>query len=140
MDLYLCMEEFGHFFILIFLKATHINLLPQWHANDLLIHIRATFNLVARISDHEILIIILFFLFFGFNLMQLPTLLICRTINALVLSKMFELLCCGCHIFLSFPPFLLFFPSLEVSYSSFCSDPLDSTLFIPMFSRYCVCT
>lgn len=52
-----------------------------------------------------------------------------------------SLYCCVvAGIFLSFTPFRFFFPSLEASYCSFCFNPLDCTLFRPMFSRYYACT
>ena len=48
--------------------------------------------------------------------------------------------CVVVAVFLSFPPFFFFFPSLEAYCCSFFFNPLYCTLFRPMFSRYYACT
>ena len=130
------MEDFGHFFIFLLLKITQIHLLLYWRTDDLLIHAQAAFNLVARISGHEILLLFLQVCL----LMQLLALLLCMGINFVMVARVFALVCYGFPFFSSFPPFFFFFPSLEASCCSFCFNPLDYALFKPMFSKYCACT
>jgi hypothetical protein len=43
-------------------------------------------------------------------------------------------------VFLFFPSFHFFFPSLEASWFSFYLEPLGYPFLWPMFSRYCACT
>lgn len=108
--MYLYIEEFGHFLLFLLLKDTQIHPLLHWCIEKLLIHVRASFHLVAWISDHEIVLLSIFVFVLRFDLwMQLLTLLymaINVTMVAVVVG-IFSLVCCG-----SYPFFISPFPCL----------------------------
>jgi len=72
--------------------------------------------------------------------MQLPTLLLCMVNNVIVVVVVIGIFSLMCYHFspFIFPPFHLF--SLQVSWCSFCFNPLNFPFFGHMFSKSCACT
>lgn len=114
------------------------------HIENIHIHIWVAFNLITRICGHEIPLFSIFLFLLQFELwMQIPTLLLCMTINVTMVAVVygiFAMVCCGWCIIFFFPPFHLFFPSLEASWCSFSFDPLNFLFFQFVFSKYCAYT
>jgi len=102
LDLYIYVEEFSLFILFLLLKTTQNQIILYWYINDHVIQVWVTFNLVARMSDHEILLLITFLSILWVKLwMELRAILLSITINVIVLAVIvgiFVLVCCGYYL------------------------------------------